>query len=73
MLYFIGCQNVELVYFTAMNADTPYSAALALMDVFFIKEELSKSHVMTSKKSFARRSYERTNWYVYQSTATSHT
>ena len=52
-----------------MNADTSYSAALSLMDVFFIKEELSKSLVMTSKKSegFA---YEKTNWYVYQCTAT---
>ena len=34
-----------------MNADTPYSAALSLMDVFFTKEERSKSLVMTSKKS----------------------
>ena len=41
-------KNEEHVDFTAINADTPYLAALSLMDVFYTKEE---SLVMTSKKS----------------------
>ena len=34
-----------------INTDTPYAAALSLLDVFFTKEELSKSLVVKSKKS----------------------
>ena len=42
---------INKIDFSTVNTDTPYSAALSLMDVFFTKEELSKSLVVQSKKS----------------------
>eukprot|EP00731_Ephydatia_muelleri_P034111 Em0047g30a len=47
-----GSRNEEPeVDLTAINADTPYSAALSLLDMMFTQEELRKSLLMKSKKS----------------------
>ncbi|KAL5517849.1 hypothetical protein EMCRGX_G003478 [Ephydatia muelleri] len=48
----LGSPNEEPeVDLTAINADTPYSAALSLLDMMFTQEELRKSLLMKSKKS----------------------
>eukprot|EP00731_Ephydatia_muelleri_P033059 Em0025g15a len=47
-----GSRNEEPeVDLTAINADTPYSAALSLLDMMLTQEELRKSLLMKSKKS----------------------
>ncbi|KAL5488814.1 hypothetical protein EMCRGX_G017818 [Ephydatia muelleri] len=47
-----GSRNEEPeVDLTAINADTPYSASLSLLDMMFTQEELRKSLLMKSKKS----------------------